>query len=101
MGGSSDSQPDAPPDAMFQVCPSAFLEVSPKAPAASDPSQGGAARRGAWATGLTSPAQVRVVNAGNSCYLDSVLFAMFAMPSQLDTLLSKPLASPATLLNAR
>jgi hypothetical protein len=34
--------------------------------------------------------QIRVPNAGNSCYIDSVLFAMFAVPSStMDALLSK------------
>ena len=34
--------------------------------------------------------QVRVTNAGNSCYMDSVLFAMFAMPSAaLDAMLTR------------
>lgn len=41
------------------------------------------------------------MNAGNSCYLDSVLFAMFAMPSQLDALLTKPLPSVAAGINTR
>ena len=34
--------------------------------------------------------QIKVANAGNSCYMDSVLFSMFAMPSPvLDTMLTK------------
>mgnify|MGYP003692592233 CR=1 FL=1 len=38
--------------------------------------------------------QVRIFNAGNSCYIDSVLFAMFAVPSPgFDHLLMKRLQS--------
>ena len=34
-------------------------------------------------------AQIKVANAGNSCFMDAVLFSMFAMPSSLDTMLTK------------
>ena len=34
--------------------------------------------------------QIKVANAGNSCYMDAVLFSMFAMPSPvLDAMLTK------------
>ncbi len=40
--------------------------------------------------GLNFEIQIKVANAGNSCYIDAVLFAMFAIPSQpMDALLSK------------
>ena len=33
--------------------------------------------------------QIKVANAGNTCYMDAVLFSMFAMPSTLDAMLTK------------
>ena len=34
-----------------------------------------------WITDCAAVRQVKIFNAGNTCYLDSVLFAMFAVPS--------------------
>lgn len=39
---------------------------------------------------LASDGQIKVSNAGNTCYMDAVLFSMFAMPSPvLDAMLTK------------
>ena len=73
MGASSSlCLPDIPPDEVFQVL---FLTLPVV---------------GKLVVVTLLPPQIRVANAGNSCYIDSVLFAMFAIPSSpMDALLSK------------
>jgi uncharacterized UBP type Zn finger protein len=50
--------------------------------------RGGCCRAGA-AADRRARAQIKVANAGNTCYMDAVLFSMFAMPSTLDAMLTK------------
>ena len=76
MGNSNaidSSDADVPPDEIFQVSNASartwhFLDSDTRTPYV----------------------QIKVANAGNSCYMDSVLFSMFAMPSPvLDAMLTK------------
>ena len=77
-GSINATQTDRPPDEIFQVF------SRPPAQAALERLE---LPRGGCSD--DARAQIKVTNAGNSCYMDAVLFSMFAMPSSLDTMLTK------------
>ena len=78
-GSINATHTDRPPDEIFQVCSRTLGRRVASA--------AGAAALALLLTGAR--AQIKVANAGNTCYMDAVLFSMFAMPSTLDAMLTK------------